>query len=151
MNIIHHIFRMSFFHVSRDGFCSSKLDETQSYEVPIDAEAIWKEIMLRRVIGRMILILYAFHQSLSPSLFILLLYFLSLHFFSLSFCRDETDAECEKWTQTETVPDHLLGRGLLRFRQRASQTLAKRKLRLLSKMLKNNDNYSKKEEKHLSI
>lgn len=29
--------------------------------------------------------------------------------------------------------------------------LGKRKLRLLNKMLKNNDNYSKKEEKHLSI
>lgn len=95
MNIIHHIFRISFFHVPRNGFCSSKLNETQRCEVPIDAEAIWKEVLLRRVIGQMILILYAFHQSLSLSLFIHLLYFLSLHF-PLFFCWDETDAECEK-------------------------------------------------------
>lgn len=95
----------SFSQVWEKATCSSKLDETQSFEVQSHTDSICREILLHRVIDQMMLVSLA-PQSLSvlfSFFFLFLRRFLSLSFSLSLFAGIRWMRSVKKWTQTETV------------------------------------------------
>lgn len=118
-------FLLSFSQVWEKATCSSKLDETQSFEVQSHTDSICREILLHRVIDQMMLVSLP-PQSITVCLILSFFFsfsdasshspFLSLFSLGLDgWGAWKSERRQRPWPRQ--VPDHLLGQGLLHFRQ----------------------------------